>query len=219
MIFHFASFSWFRLVSRCLLVSRRNRTAWRWSWLLSHTIWKFRVYVEYWHLLLINSLTESGTVQIRYNTSAVVPISITENTPDGLLRNVDRGSLPGCGSPSTETPVTVCSNSPSFNNWVYFDYSTQYNVLMNVTVLEGTTQVLEQCCPDNVYPATITEAFSDAVTPVMSVSDVLCECGIGLTINLFLIVALTRVMIAIQIQPLLLLTVLKCLVFCYQISR
>ncbi len=126
---------------------------------------QLRIWVEHWHSdAEVMSPSDAGTMLIRDNLAPGTPT--TEVTADGFIRDTDSGSLPGCGTPTTEVQATVCSDKNNYyqDNWVYFDYPISCNVPVDVTLLEGTTQVLEGGCTA-VYPATISQTFLDSASP------------------------------------------------------
>uniref|UniRef100_A0A7S3Q1U2 HYR domain-containing protein n=1 Tax=Chaetoceros debilis TaxID=122233 RepID=A0A7S3Q1U2_9STRA len=144
---------------------------------------KLRIWVEHWHgTEVADPVSGAGTMLIRDNLAPGTPS--TEVTADGFVRDIDSGSLPGCGTPSTETLVAACNKivNPQ-DNWVYFDYPISCNVPVDVTLLQGTTVILETGCGTTLYPATISQTFLDAASPVLFVDGLECAGGISPTIN------------------------------------
>ena len=129
-----------------------------------------RIFIEHWHRFLTD-FTNVGTMTITdLGTS-------TNHTldPTGILVGVswDQIHVPGdCAGGSTTIETSTCGadnfstgqltslGGKTEDNWVYYDFEIQCNVLANYRLIQGNTVVLTEGC-DELYPVDINTVFTD----------------------------------------------------------
>ena len=122
-----------------------------------------RVFVEHDQGDLSNaSLSNYG---LTFITNYGFGSNTVNKTPSGIMNNKGVNALSSCGS---SISVTACTNSNTYEDWVYFDFSPgSCNNSLSITVHLNVNTVLAENC-SSLFPTTFTIGYPDNTSPVIT---------------------------------------------------